>query len=99
MKGKFVILEKLSGERYRPDMLVGDRSIIGYCLEPPQVGYQFFLYSSAEDVKIRMNETESYTIPKEDLLTAWTSVVREVDLENNIIKTANSVYKIEVKDE
>ena len=94
MKGKFVILEKLSGERYRPDMLIGDRSIRGYCLEPPQVGYQFYLYSSAEDVKIG-----EAVIPKEDLLTAWTSVVREIDLENNIIKTANSVYKFEVRDE
>ena len=94
MVGKFVILEKLSGERYRADMLVGDRSIRGYVLEEPQVGYPFFLYSSAEDVKIG-----EAVIPKEDLLTAWTSVVREVDLENNIIKTANSVYKIEVKDE
>ena len=94
MKGKFVILEKLSGERYRPDMLIGDRSIRGYCLEPPKVGYQFFLYSSAEDVKIGES-----VIPKEDLPCSWTSVVREIDLENNIIKTANSVYKFEIKDE
>lgn len=98
MKGKFVILEKLDG-KFRQDLPVGNTLIRGYCLEEPKVGYQFFLYSSAEDVKIRMNETESYTIPKEDLLCAWTSVVREIDLENNIIKTANSVYKFEVKDE
>ena len=94
MKGKFVILEKLSGERYRPDMLIGDRSIRGYCLEEPKVGYQFYLYSSAEDVKIG-----DFTVPKEDLPCSWTSVVREIDLENNIIKTANSVYKIEIRDE
>ena len=94
MKGKFVILEKLSGEKYRVDMLVGDRSIRGYCLEEPKVGYQFFLYSSAEDVKIGES-----VIPKEDLPCSWTSVVREIDLENNIIKTANSVYKFEIKDE
>ena len=92
MKGKFVILEKLDG-KFRQDLPVGNTLIRGYCLEEPKVGYQFFLYSSAEDVKIGES-----VIPKEDLLTAWTSVVREIDLENNIIKTANSVYKFEIKD-
>ena len=93
MKGKFIILEKLDG-KFRQDLPVGNTLIRGYCLEEPKVGYQFFLYSSAEDVKIGES-----VIPKEDLLTAWTSVVREIDLENNIIKTANSVYKIEIRDE
>lgn len=93
MKGKFVILEKLDG-KFRQDLPIKNTLIRGYCLEEPKVGYQFFLYSSAEDVKIGES-----VIPKEDLLTAWTSVVREIDLENNIIKTANSVYKFEVKDE
>ena len=93
MKGKFIILEKLD-RKFRQDLPVGNTLIRGYCLKEPKVGYQFFLYSSAEDVKIGES-----VIPKEDLLTAWTSVVREIDLENNIIKTANSVYKFEVKDE
>ena len=93
MNGKFIILEKLDG-KFRQDLPVGNTLIRGYCLKEPKVGYQFFLYSSAEDVKIGES-----VIPKEDLLTAWTSVVREIDLENNIIKTANSVYKFEVKDE
>ena len=93
MKGKFIILEKLDG-KFRQDLPVGNTLIRGYCLEEPKVGYQFFLYSSAEDVKIGEE-----IIPKEDLICAWTSVVREIDLENNVIKTANSVYKIEVKDE
>ena len=93
MKGKFIILEKLDG-KFRQGLPVGNTLIRGYCLKEPKVGYQFFLYSSAEDVKIGES-----VIPKEDLLTAWTSVVREIDLENNIIKTANSVYKFEVKDE
>lgn len=94
MKGKYVILEKLSGERYRPDMLVGDRSIQGYCLEELKVGYPFFLYTSPTDLKIG-----DAVIPKEDLICAWTSRVDSIDLENNIIKTANSVYKFEFKTE
>lgn len=93
MKGKFVILEKLDG-KFRQDIPIGNTLIRGYCLEPPKVGYQFYLYSSAEDVKIG-----DYTVPKEDLPCSWTSVVREIDLENKIITTANSVYKFEIKDE
>jgi hypothetical protein len=94
LKGKYIILEKLSGERYRADMLVGNRDVQGWCIEPPQVGYAFYLYTSPEDVKIG-----DAVIPKEDLLCAWTSRVDSIDLENNIIKTANSTYKIEIKDE
>lgn len=94
MKNKFLILEKLSGERYRPDMLPGNREIRGWCLELPQAGYPFYLYTSPEDVKIG-----DAVIPKEDLPCSWTSAVREVDWENNIIKTTNSVYKIEITNE
>ena len=94
MKGKFVILEKLSGEKYRVDMLVGDKSIRGYCLEEPQVGYPFYLYTSAEDIKIG-----EAVIPKEDLPCSWTSRVKEIDWKNNIIKTVNSVYKFEIKED
>lgn len=94
MIGKYIILEKLSGERYRPDMFPGNREIQGFCLELPQAGYPFYLYTSPEDVKI--GET---VIPKEDLMCAWTSAVREVDLEKGIIKTTNSTYKIEIKNE
>ena len=93
MKGKFVILEKLDG-KFRQDLPVGNTLIRGYVLEEPKVGYQFYLYSSVEDVKIG-----EAVIPKEDLPCSWTSVVREIDLENNTIKTANSVYKIEIRDE
>ena len=93
MIGKFITLEKLDG-KFRQDLPIGNKEIRGYCLEEPQVGYQFYLYSSAEDVKIG-----EAIISKEDLPCSWTSVVREIDLENNIIKTANSVYKFEIKDE
>jgi hypothetical protein len=91
MRGKYMVLEKLDG-KFRQDMLVGDRSIQGYVLEEPKVGYKFYLYSSPEDVKIG-----DAVIPKEDLICAWTSTVREVDLENNIIKTTNSTYRYEIK--
>jgi hypothetical protein len=90
--GKYIILEKLSGERYRPDMIVGDKSVQGYCLENPQKGYQFYLYTSPTDITIG-----EAVIPKGELPCAWTSVVQEIDLENGLIKTKNSTYKIEIK--
>jgi hypothetical protein len=94
LKNKYVILEKLSGERYRADMPVGDRSIQGYCLELPEVGYQFFLYNCIKDVEVM-----GAIIPCHDLPIAWTSRVEEIDLINNIIRTKNSIYKIEIKDD
>ncbi len=93
MKGKYLILEKLSGERFRQDMLVGDRSVQGYCLEEPTVGYQLFLYNCIKDIDVM-----GATIPCRDLPIAWTSIVQEIDLVNNILKTKNSIYKIEVRD-
>lgn len=92
MVGKYIILEKLDG-KFRQDMLVGDRSIQGYCIEPPTVGYQFYLYNCVKDIKVM--ET---VIPCHDLPVAWTSRVEAIDLENGIIKTANSTYKVEIKD-
>lgn len=92
LKNKYIILEKLDG-KFRQDMLVGDRSIQGYVLEEPTVGYQFYLYNCVKDVEIR-----GAIIPCHDLPVAWTSKVREIDLENGLIKTANSTYKIEIKD-
>lgn len=91
IKGKYIILQKLDGKNNQ-FLPIGNKQIQGYCLEEPQVGYQFYLYTSPEDVKIG-----DAVIPKEDLLCAWTSVVREIDLENNIIKTNNSTYKFEIK--
>lgn len=91
MKNKYIILEKLD-DKFREDMLVGDRSIQGYCLELPTVGYPFYLYNSLDDVTIGGG-----IIPKEDLICAWTSRVVEVDLDNSIIRTVNSVYKFEIK--
>ena len=89
LKNKYLILEKLSGERYRPDMPVGSKEIQGYCIEPPTVGYQFYLYNCVRDIKVM--ET---VIPCHDLPVAWTSRVKEIDLENGVIKTANSTYRI-----
>ena len=91
LKGKYIILEKLDGE-HRIDLLIGNKEIQGYCLEEPKVGYPFFLYTSPEDIKIG-----EAIIPKEDLLTAWTSTVREIDLENNLIITNNSKYRYEIR--
>lgn len=91
MVGKYIILEKLDG-KHRIDLPIGNKEIQGYCLEEPKVGYPFFLYTSPKDIKIG-----EAIIPKEDLLTAWTSAVREIDLENNLIITNNSTYRIIIK--
>ena len=91
MIGKYIILEKLDGT-FRQDLPLGNKKVQGYCLNETKVGEQFMLYNSPTDIVIG-----GATIPKEDLLVAYTSVVREIDLENNIIKTANSTYKFEIK--
>ena len=91
MVGKYIILEKLDGS-YRQDLPLGNKEIQGYCLHEPKVGEQFMLYNSPTVIVIG-----DAIIPKEDLLVAYTSVVREIDLDNNIIKTANSTYKFEIK--
>lgn len=91
LKNKYLILEKLEG-KYRQDMLVGDKSIRGWCIEPPTVGYQFYLYNCVKDVEVM-----GTVIPCHDLPVAWTSTIESIDLENGIIKTRNSTYKI--KDE
>ena len=88
MIGKYIILEKLDGKNNQ-SIRIGGKDVQGYCLHEPKIGEQFMLYNSPTDVVIG-----SAIIPKEDLLVAWTSQVREVDLDNNIIKTANSTYKI-----
>lgn len=91
LKNKYLILEKLDGT-YRVDLPIGNKDIQGYCLEEPKVGFAFYLYSSNEDVKLG-----EAVIPKEDLLCAWTSAVREIDFENNLIKTNNSTYRYETR--
>ena len=92
MIGKYIILEKLDGS-FRQDLPLGNKEIQGYYLHEPKIGEQFMLYNSPTDIIIG-----EATIPKEDLLVAYTSVVKEIDLESNIIKTANSTYKFEIKE-
>ena len=93
LKNKYLILEKLSGERYRPDMPVGSKEIQGFCLDEPTIGQQFYLYNCIKDVEVM-----GAVIPCNELPVSWTSRVEAIDLENGIIKTANSIYKIEIKD-
>ena len=93
MKGKYIILEKLDGT-FRQDLPIGSKGVQGYCLEEPRVGYQFYLYNCVKDVEVM-----GAVIPCQEVAVAWTSVVKELDLEYNIIKTANSIYKFEIKNE
>lgn len=96
LKNKYIILEKLSddmfGGNHPNGVNVGSIAVQGYALYEPTVGEQFCLFSSLEDVKIG-----EAIIPKEQLLTSWTSAVKEIDLENMILKTKNSTYKILIK--
>lgn len=91
LKNKYLILEKLDGT-YRVDLPIGNKEIQGFCLDEPKIGQQLYLYTSNEDVKIG-----EAIIPKENLLCAWTSTIREIDFENNLIKTRNSIYRYEIK--
>ena len=91
MKNKYIILEKLDG-KFRQDLPNGNKEIQGWCLEEPQVGYTLYLCSSLEDIKLGDG-----IITKEDLICAWTSTVKYINLNNQIIKAANSTYKFEVK--
>ena len=93
LKNKYVILEKLDG-KYRPDMLIGNREVQGWCLEEPTVGFSLYLFYAPKNVKI--GEVE---IPAEDLPCAWTSTLKEIDYENMILTTKNSTYKIEIRDD
>ena len=92
LKNKYLILEKLDG-KFRQDMVVGDKSVRGWCIEPPTIGQQFYLYNCIKDVEVM-----GAVIPCNELPVSWTSRVEEIDLENGVIKTANSIYKIEIKD-
>lgn len=92
LKNKYLILEKLDG-KFRQDMLVGNKEVRGFCLDEPTVGQQFYLYNCIKDVEVM-----GAVIPCNDLPVSWTSRVKEIDLENGIIKTANSIYKVEIKD-
>lgn len=91
LKNKYLTLEKLDGKdnQFLP---IGNKEIQGYCLEEPQVGHQFFLYNCIKDIEVM-----GAVIPCNELPVSWTSRVKEIDLENNIIKTANSTYKFEIK--
>lgn len=91
MINKYLILEKLDGS-FRQDIPIGSKEVQGYALDEPKVGYPFYLYTSLDDIKVG-----EAIIPKEDLITSWTSVVREIDLENSIIRTVNSTYKFEIR--
>ena len=92
LKNKYIILEKLDGS-FRQDLPIGNKEIQGYCLEPPTVGYQFFLYNCIKDVEVM-----GAVIPCNELPVSWTSRVESIDLENLTIKTKNSTYKVEIKD-
>lgn len=92
MKGKYIILEKLDGS-FRQDLPIGNKELRGYCIEPPEIGYPFYLYNCIKDVEVM-----GAVIPCNELPVSWTSRVKEIDLENGTIKTANSIYKIEIKD-
>ena len=94
---KHLILTKLEDNKYGGNHIngvnVGSQEVQGYCLDEITPGQQLYLYSSNEDVHIG-----DFKVPKEELLCAWTSIVESFDEENMLLKTANSLYKIEIKE-
>lgn len=92
LQGKYITLEKLNGRDNRL-ISIGSTIIQGYCLDNPEVGYAFYLYSSPKDVKIG-----EAVIPKHDLPCAWTSQIKEIKTDENILVTNNSIYKVIIKE-
>ena len=92
---KYLLLTKLEEDRpNRNGVHIGSQLIQGYCLDGITPGQQLYLYSSNEDVVVM-----GYTVPKQELLTSWTSTVVSLDEDNDLLKTKNSLYKIEIKEQ
>ena len=68
---------------FRQDLPIGNKEIQGYVFQEFKIDFPILFFFSAED----------------QTPCAWTSKVVSVDLEKQIIKTKNSTYKFEIRDE
>lgn len=86
--GDFIVLEKIEDKRFNgfhPNMIdVGNTEIRGYYLNEIKEGEQLFLYP-------RKTTTLSYS--------GKTSPIVKYDKENQLLETANSVYKVHINKE
>lgn len=85
--GDYIVLEKIKDKRFNgfhPNGIdVGNTEIRGYYLNEIKEGEQLFLYS---------RKTTSYYSGK-------TSPIVKYDKENELLETANSVYKVHINKE
>lgn len=84
LKNKFVTLEKLEDLRYNgnhPNGINTGYKLKGWLLEEPIEGQAVFLFATKS-----IQSTPS----------GWTSVIKNVDMENMLLETKNSMYKITV---
>lgn len=84
MKGKFLILEKISDDKFKGNhpngINVGNTEVRGINCDGIEIEKPLVLYSDVGSV------------------FSYTSKVISFDEKNNILKTENSTYKIYVKD-
>src|SRR5690606_166527 len=87
MKGKYIILEKLKDLKFggnHPNGVNKGYKLQGWCVDEPIIGEQLFLYVT-NDFKVSPS--------------AWTSRLVNIDMNNMILETANSKYKIEIDED
>ncbi len=91
--GDYIILEKIEDKKFEgfhPNGInVGNNLIRGYYKEPVEIGKQLFLYS--KEIIF-----EGTTFPSSP--TCRTSKVEKLDIENMLLETMNSIYKITIKE-
>jgi hypothetical protein len=90
MKNKYIKLTKLSDDVFgklglpHPNFINVGHVLAGWCVDEPIIGEQLYLYPFNK---------------KEHMPVAWTSVLKNIDLENMVLKTKNSTYRIEIINE
>ena len=87
MKDKYIILEKLEDLKFggkHPNGVNKGYKLQGWCIEEPIIGEQLFLYMT----------NDFRTTP-----SSWTSRLVDIDMDNMILETANSKYKIEIDED
>lgn len=84
LEGKYLKLHKIEDLKFggnHPNNINVGYTLKGWCVDAPEVGHQLFLYMT----------TTIKTTPN-----SWTSKVMNIDLENMLIQTKNSLYSVEI---
>ena len=87
MKNKYIILEKLEDLKFsgnHPNGINKGYKLQGWCVDEPIIGEQLFLYVT----------NDFRTTP-----SCWASRLVDIDMDNMVLETANSKYKIEINED